>query len=124
VIGGAAAPLVPAAEHRENRVARGSFAPQLFRERNIVDRSCIDDFGAGTFAPVLRYPSEHREDTVEGRPFACFVIALVALIAVALWQFYSLAWGEGSLTAYSAGRPNAATHYPEIAASPVPASPD
>ena len=28
------------------------------------------------------------------RPFFLLVLALVVLIAVAVWQFYSLAWGD------------------------------
>jgi len=28
------------------------------------------------------------------RPFLLLVLALVVLIAVAVWQFYSLAWGD------------------------------
>jgi hypothetical protein len=33
---------------------------------------------------------------VENRPFVLLVLALVVLIAVAVWQFYSLAWGESA----------------------------
>jgi len=31
---------------------------------------------------------------VDNRPFFLLVLALVVLIAVAVWQFHSLAWGE------------------------------
>jgi hypothetical protein len=33
---------------------------------------------------------------VDNRPFLLLVLALVVLIAVAIWQFYSLAWGDGA----------------------------
>ena len=31
---------------------------------------------------------------MDNKPFALAVLALVVLIALALWQFYSLAWGD------------------------------
>ncbi|HYD04775.1 MAG TPA: hypothetical protein VEC60_03575 [Reyranella sp.] len=31
---------------------------------------------------------------VENKPFVVIVLALILLIGVALWQFYSLAWGD------------------------------
>ena len=33
---------------------------------------------------------------MENRPFILLVLALVVLIAVAVWQFHSLAWGESA----------------------------
>lgn len=33
---------------------------------------------------------------MDNKPFALVFLALVVLIALAVWQFYSLAWGEGA----------------------------
>jgi hypothetical protein len=43
---------------------------------------------------------------VNDRPFILLLLVLVVLIAVAIWQFYSLAWGE---SAASLRRMNGAT---------------
>jgi hypothetical protein len=37
---------------------------------------------------------------MDNKPFALIVLALVVLIALAVWQFYSLAWGDGVSTSY------------------------
>jgi hypothetical protein len=37
---------------------------------------------------------------VDNRPFLLLVLALVVLIAVAVWQFYSLAWGDVAGTSH------------------------
>jgi hypothetical protein len=43
--------------------------------------------------------------------FEIVLLSLVLLIGVAVWQFYSLAWGEGMDGGYTAGRsPNPAVH--------------
>ena len=49
---------------------------------------------------------------MDNKPFALVVLALAVLIALAVWQFYSLAWGEGMSTSY---RLRAA---PSVAAAP------
>ena len=47
---------------------------------------------------------------MDNKPFVIIVAALVVLIALALWQFYSLAWGEGISTSYHLrGSPSVAT---------------
>jgi hypothetical protein len=33
---------------------------------------------------------------VDDRPFFVLLVVLIVLIAVAIWQFYSLAWGESA----------------------------
>jgi hypothetical protein len=33
---------------------------------------------------------------MDNKPFTFIVLALVVLIALAVWQFYSLAYGEGA----------------------------
>ena len=47
---------------------------------------------------------------MENKPFTIVVLALVLLIALALWQFYSLAYGEGAALYRSA---------PGVAAAPL-----
>ena len=37
---------------------------------------------------------------MDNKPFALLVLVLIVLIALALWQFYSLAWGEVLSTSY------------------------
>jgi hypothetical protein len=49
---------------------------------------------------------------VDNRPFLLLVLALVVLIAVAVWQFYSLAWGD------VAGTSRTTREAPSVAASP------
>ena len=47
---------------------------------------------------------------MENKPFALAVVLLVMLIALALWQFYSLAWGDAMSTSYHLrGAPSVAT---------------
>ena len=59
---------------------------------------------------------------VRNSSYAATVIALVVLIGVAGWQFYSLAWGEAVRGSYVADRPNkswpAETARPTLAATP------
>jgi hypothetical protein len=33
---------------------------------------------------------------MDNKPFALVLLALIVLIALAVWQFYSLAWGGGT----------------------------
>jgi hypothetical protein len=40
---------------------------------------------------------------VDNKPFALAVLALIVLIALAVWQFYSLAWGDGLATTQDRG---------------------
>jgi hypothetical protein len=47
---------------------------------------------------------------MDNKPFAMVVLVLVLLLALALWQFYSLAYGEGAALYRSA---------PSVAASPL-----
>ncbi|MGE5149649.1 MAG: hypothetical protein ACM3II_05960 [Rhodospirillaceae bacterium] len=42
--------------------------------------------------------------------FEVVLLALVLLIGVAIWQFYSLAWGDGVNGGYTAGRSEPAYH--------------
>ena len=42
--------------------------------------------------------------------FEVVLLTLVLLIGVAVWQFYSLAWGESVNSGYTAGRPEPAYH--------------
>jgi len=51
--------------------------------------------------------------------FEVVVLTLVVLIGVAIWQFYSLAWGEGVKGGYTAGRPEPA-YQTTPAARPLP----
>ncbi len=53
-------------------------------------QSCIAHIVDATFARHLRCPR------VENKPFVLIVLALAVLIAVAIWQFYSLAWGSNA----------------------------
>jgi hypothetical protein len=45
---------------------------------------------------------------VENRSFVLILLTLVVLIAVALWQFYSLAWGDSLSLSYHVRSPNVA----------------
>jgi hypothetical protein len=38
------------------------------------------------------------------------LLTLVVLIGIALWQFYSLAWGDGVNGGYTAGKPEPVYH--------------
>jgi hypothetical protein len=42
--------------------------------------------------------------------FEAILLTLVVLIGIALWQFYSLAWGDGMSGGYTAGKPDPAYH--------------
>jgi hypothetical protein len=42
--------------------------------------------------------------------FEVVLLTLVLLICVAVWQFYSLAWGETVNSGYTAGWPEPAYH--------------
>jgi hypothetical protein len=55
---------------------------------------------------------------MENRSFALFAIVLVVLIALALWQFYSLAWGGGFAQTYPALQIGTVPHNPDLAAIP------
>lgn len=66
--------------------------------------SCIAHIVAGTFERHVRCPA------VDNKPFALIVLALVVLIALAVWQFYSLAWGDVANTSrYTRNAPSVAT---------------
>jgi hypothetical protein len=52
-----------------------------------------------------RYP---RENVVENKSFILIVLTLVVLIMVALWQFYSLAWGDSLSLSYRVRSPSVA----------------
>ena len=41
---------------------------------------------------------------MENKTFVLILLTLVVLIALALWQFYSLAWGGTRWDGYTAGR--------------------
>ena len=45
---------------------------------------------------------------MENKSFLLIVLTLVVLIVVALWQFYSLAWGDGVSLSYHVGSPSVA----------------
>ncbi|MBS0525557.1 MAG: hypothetical protein JSS04_18145 [Proteobacteria bacterium] len=45
---------------------------------------------------------------MENKSFALVLLALVVLIALALWQFYSLAWGDSLSLSYHVRSPNVA----------------
>jgi hypothetical protein len=45
---------------------------------------------------------------VENRSFLLITLTLVVLIVVALWQFYSLAWGDSLSLSYHVRSPNVA----------------
>ena len=49
---------------------------------------------------------------MDNRPFLLLVLALIVLIAVAVWQFYSLAWGD------TAGTSRSMSDAPSVAAAP------
>jgi hypothetical protein len=45
---------------------------------------------------------------VENKSFALIVLTLVVLIALAMWQFYSLAWGDSLSLSYHVRSPSVA----------------
>ena len=47
---------------------------------------------------------------MDNKPFAFIVLALVVLIALAVWQFYSLAYGDGAALYRSAPSVAASRH--------------
>jgi hypothetical protein len=49
---------------------------------------------------------------VETKPFVIIALTLVVLIVLAVWQFYSLAWGDGIGTSHTI------RSAPSVAASP------
>ena len=51
--------------------------------------------------------------------FEVVLLTLVLLIGVAIWQFYSLAWGDGARGGYTAGR-SEPTYQTTPAARPLP----
>ena len=51
--------------------------------------------------------------------FEVVLLTLVLLIGVAIWQFYSLAWGDGAAGGYTAGR-SEPTYRTTPAARPLP----
>jgi hypothetical protein len=48
------------------------------------------------------------EKVVENKSFILIVLTLVVLIMVALWQFYSLAWGDSLSLSYHVRSPSVA----------------
>src|SRR5690242_13911339 len=48
------------------------------------------------------------ETVVENKSFILIVLTLIVLIVVALWQFYSLAWGDGPSQSYHVRSPSVA----------------
>ena len=42
--------------------------------------------------------------------FEAVLLTLVVLIGIALWQFYSLAWGDDASGGYTAGKSEPAYH--------------
>ena len=42
--------------------------------------------------------------------FEAVLLTLVVLIGIAIWQFYSLAWGDGMSGGYTAGKSEPAYH--------------
>jgi hypothetical protein len=52
-----------------------------------------------------RYPPKN---VVENKSFALIVLTLVVLIALAMWQFYSLAWGDSLSLSYHVRSPSVA----------------
>lgn len=55
-----------------------------------------------------RNESTPLENAVETKSFVLILLTLVVLIAVALWQFYSLAWGDSLSLSYHVRAPNVA----------------
>ena len=49
---------------------------------------------------------------MENKTFVLILLTLVVLIALALWQFYSLAWGDSLSLSYHVRNPNVATAPP------------
>ena len=45
---------------------------------------------------------------MENKTFVLILLTLVVLIALALWQFYSLAWGDSLSLSYHVRNPNVA----------------
>jgi hypothetical protein len=54
-------------------------------------------------------PETPAENVVENKSFALIVLTLVVLIMLALWQFYSLAWGDSLSLSYHVRNPSVAT---------------
>jgi hypothetical protein len=52
---------------------------------------------------------------VENKSFLLIVVTLILLIVVALWQFYSLAWGDSLSLSYHVRSPSVS---PSVAAAP------
>ena len=52
--------------------------------------------------------------------FEVVLLTLVVLIGIAVWQFYSLAWGDGLNGGYVVGRPVNDTPQGMPAARPLP----
>ncbi len=48
------------------------------------------------------------KNVVENKSFALIVLTLVVLIALAMWQFYSLAWGDSLSLSYHVRSPSVA----------------
>jgi hypothetical protein len=46
---------------------------------------------------------------VQNKSFILIVLTLVVLIAIALWQFYSLAWADGASLSYHVRAPSVAS---------------
>ena len=65
--------------------------------------SCIAHIVDATFRATcaLSWPMENK-------PFAIVVLALIVLLALALWQFYSLAWGDVASMSYHGCTPSVA----------------
>jgi len=55
-----------------------------------------------------RIDTTSPENVVENKTFVLILLTLVVLIALALWQFYSLAWGDSLSLSYHARNPNVA----------------
>ena len=67
-------------------------------------KSCIGHIVDETLPRHLRYRAK-----VQNKSFILIVLTLVLLIAIALWQFYSLAWADGSSFSYHARAPSVAS---------------
>ena len=50
---------------------------------------------------------------MENKSFVLIVLTLVVLIALAMWQFYSLAWGDSAALSYHVHSPNVAAAPPD-----------
>ena len=49
---------------------------------------------------------------MENKSFFLIVLTLVVLIALAMWQFYSLAWGDSASLSYHVRSPSVASAPP------------